>query len=105
MNEAKDIASETIELKPEDFHALPTFQVYVKLPLVGKEFRWVSGSTLPPPAKSRDLTALYAKSLAKYGVNISDIEERFVQLFSENTTNSTPPPDKVGRQKRKKEVE
>lgn len=105
MSEAKDIANETIELKPEDFHSLPTFQVYAKLPLIGKEFRWVSGSTLPPPAKFRDLTALYAKSLAKYGANTSDIEEGFVQLFSENTTNSTPPPDKVGRQKRKKEAE
>ena len=105
MNEAQDTASETIDLKAEDFHSLPTFQVYAKLPLIGKEFRWVSGSTLPPPAKFRDLAALYAKSLAKYGANTSDIEEGFTQLFSENTANSAPPPDKVGRQKRMKEAE
>ncbi len=104
MNEAKNIASETIELKAEDFHALPAFQVYAKMPLISKEFRWVSGSTLPPPVKFRGLTTLYAKSLARYGANANEVEANFKQIFKENTILSAPPPDRVGRQKRKKEV-
>ena len=48
-----------------------------------------------------DLSTMYENPIE----HTCDIEEGFTQLFSENIAKSAPPPDKVGRQKRKKEAE
>ncbi|MCW6677487.1 type IV secretory system conjugative DNA transfer family protein [Aerococcaceae bacterium NML180378] len=99
MSDAREIARQTLELTAEDIHALPMYQIYARPALLPQSWRWVSGRTYPLPPKKQDASALYAKSLARYGCHVSDIEQQLRQQLSPKEDELSTP-QQLGRRKR-----
>lgn len=81
--DAKDMAAMTPELTAEDFMALPRYQIYTSFQSGGRNVGWVQGRTLPPPPVLHDAAELKAKSQATYGVPAEQIEEEYLNMFSD----------------------
>lgn len=54
-------------LVPEDFVQLPQYEIYASLLNGGKQTRWISGRTLPPPRQCSVPEAIISESQARYG--------------------------------------
>ena len=100
MDEAREIASETNLLSPDDFHSLPPYHIYARLPLLNNMLSWVSGITNPTSVSNRNLTELYAKSLTTYGTNTLHLEDNFKQILDTGTLED-PSLQNVGRKAKK----
>lgn len=100
MDEAREIASETNLLSPDDFHSLPPYHIYARLPLLNNMLSWVSGITNPTSVSNRNLTELYAKSLTTYGTSTLHLEDNFKQILDTGTLED-PSLQNVGRKAKK----
>ena len=99
--DAKDIAAMAPELTAEDFMALPRYQIYTSFQSNGRNVGWVQGRTLPPPPALHDAAELKAKSQAAYGVPEEQIEEEYLNIFSDRCdTGQEWESATIGRRKR-----
>jgi len=71
IKDARDLATMSAELAPEDFIALPRFHVYANLMHRGESTGWVSGKTLPAPPATTDPAELIAHSRRRYGGKVT----------------------------------
>jgi hypothetical protein len=90
-NDAKAYAGMAPELTPEDFMALPRYHVYANFNSGGKSTGWVSGKTFPPPEPTRIAAELYAKSMAKYGRPVEDVEAEYYRQLGYDTDGGALP--------------
>ena len=99
--DAKDMAAMAPELTPEDFMALPRYQVYTSFQSGGKSTGWVMGKTLPPAPALRDPVELRALSMETYGVPAEDVENEYLKTIANYTSTGPDPGDApIGRRKR-----
>lgn len=99
--DAKDMAAMAPELTPEDFMALPRYQVYTSFQQGGKNTGWVMGKTLPPMPALRDPVELRALSMETYGVPAEDVENEYLKTVANHTSTGSDPCDTpIGRRKR-----
>lgn len=100
--DAKDMAAMAPELVPEDFMTLPRYQIYTSSQQGGRNTGWIQGKTLPPPPALRDAAELKARSQATYGISAEQVEEDYLNIFTNNTNASGENPDDtpIGRKKR-----
>lgn len=100
--DARAMAAMTPSLTPEDFMALPRYQVYTSFQCAGKNTGWIRGQTLPPPPTTQDAAHLRARSQATYGIPAARIDEEFLSIFADDNTTSGESPDDtpIGRRKR-----
>lgn len=97
LGEARELARETLDLEAEDFHLLPAYHIYAKLPLTSAGWRWVSGKTNPAPASTRNKANLYAQSLDRYGQDSRAIDQAIQDLALEVATKDDKPAQPIGR--------
>lgn len=90
------------ELTAEDFMSLPRYQVYTSFQQGGRNTGWVQGKTLPPPPAMQNAAELRARSQAVYGIPAEQVEEDYLNIFTNNTNASGENPDDtpIGRKKR-----
>lgn len=100
--DAKDMAAMAPELTAEDFMSLPRYQVYTSFQQGGRNTGWVQGKTLPPPPAMQNAAELRARSQAVYGIPAEQVEEDYLNIFTNNTNASGENPDDtpIGRKKR-----
>lgn len=100
--DAKDMAAMAPELTAEDFMALPRYQIYASSQQSGRNTGWIQGKTLPPPPTLRSAAELKARSQATYGISAQQVEEDYLNIFTNNTNASGGNPDDtpIGRKKR-----
>ena len=101
--DAKAMAAMAPELTPEDFMSLPRYQVYTSFQCAGKNTGWVRGQTLPPMAAAQDATRLRARSQATYGIPAAQVDEDYLDIFTDNnnsTSGESPDDTPIGRRRR-----
>lgn len=101
--DAKAMAAMAPELTPEDFMSLPRYQVYTSFQCAGKNTSWVRGQTLPPMAATQDATRLRARSQATYGIPAAQVDEDYLNIFTNNnnsTSGESPDDTPIGRRRR-----
>lgn len=100
--DAKDMAAMAPELTAEDFMSLPRYQVYTSFGQGGRNTGWVQGKTLPPPPALQNAAELRARSQAVYGTPTEQVEEDYLNIFTNNSNASGENPDDtpIGRKKR-----
>ena len=101
--DAKAMAAMAPELTPEDFMSLPRYQVYTSFQCAGKNTVWVRGQTLPPMAAAQDATRLRARSQATYGIPAAQVDEDYLDIFTDNnnsTSGESPDDTPIGRRRR-----
>jgi hypothetical protein len=73
----------------EDFSALPAYHIYAAL-LRGNSLQpWASGVTLPAPEACSDPADIRARSRARYGQPLMDIEADFAALLDQELADRT----------------
>lgn len=99
--DAKDMAAMAPELSPEDFMALPRYQIYTSFQSGGRSTGWVMGRTLPPPPALRDPAMLYAQSMRTYGTPAEETEEEYLKnIINHSSLGDDPGETPIGRRKR-----
>ncbi|MFH5227294.1 type IV secretory system conjugative DNA transfer family protein [Antrihabitans spumae] len=94
--DAKAMAAGQSVLSHEDFNALPAYQVYASLVQDNTVQPWASGVTLPPPPVSSDPDDIRARSRAKFGQPLDEIEAGFADLLIDDR----PDESVIGRRRR-----
>lgn len=102
MTDAREIAKQTTELTAEDIHALPPYQVYVRLGVAPNLYKWISGITYPLAHPLRDASALFLESTLQYGISSKEVEERFIRQVQPQQTTDEAVRGHFGRRKREK---
>lgn len=104
LDEAREMAKDTLEIDKEDFYSLPPFWSYIRTEVSPNAYRWIIGKTYPPKPKIRDSRVPFLNSLSRYGQDISEIESQFENYIFEKSTskneNSNPKLTDLGRRKR-----
>ncbi|MGQ7417480.1 type IV secretory system conjugative DNA transfer family protein [Streptococcus suis] len=100
LNEAKEMAKNTLEVAKEDFYSLPPFWVYSRIETSPNTYRWVIGKTYPPTPRIRDSRTPYLNSLIKYGQNMDDLEREFQAFTCQEKPQTAELLDDLGRKKR-----
>lgn len=99
--DAKDMAAMAPELTPEDFMALPRYQIYASFQRDGRNTGWIQGRTLPPPPALQDAIELKARSQAAYGIPAEQVEEEYLNIFTPyDTAGQNPSDTNIGRRKK-----
>ena len=99
--DAKDMAAMAPELAPEDFMALPRYQIYASFQRDGRNTGWIQGRTLPPPPALQDAIELKARSQAAYGIPAEQVEEEYLNIFTPyDTAGQNPSDTNIGRRKK-----
>ena len=101
--DAKVMAAMAPELTPEDFMSLPRYHIYTSFQCKGKATGWVRGQTLPPPTATQDAAHLRARSQATYGAPITQVDEDYLNIFTNHnssTSGESPEDTPIGRKKR-----
>lgn len=100
--DAKDMAAMAPELTAEDFMSLPRYHVYTSFQSGGRNTGWIQGRTLPPPPATQEATHVKAKSQSAYGVSAEQVEQDYLNIFTNNTNASGENSDDtpIGRRKR-----
>ncbi|MDR1464749.1 MAG: type IV secretion system DNA-binding domain-containing protein [Oscillospiraceae bacterium] len=80
--DANAMAAMAKDLENVDFMLLPRYQIYSSFQSGGKATGWVSGQTLPPPPKSRDIVDLRAQSMAAYGQTAEQVEAEYLEILN-----------------------
>jgi len=90
-HDAREIAGLTRDrLAPADFEALPAFKAYAQLLADNTPGHWVSLDTQPLPPPLRDPEAVRARSRARYGQPLSDIEADLLSLVEPARAHDEP---------------
>ena len=80
--DAKAMATMSDELVAVDFMMLPRYQVYCHLQSGGQSTNWVSGTTLPPPPKTREPIDLRANCMKTYGQAAEAVEAEYLEILN-----------------------
>jgi len=80
--DAKAMASMSKDLESVDFMLLPRYQVYASLQSGGQATDWMSGQTLPPPQKIREIIELRAQSMRAYGQAAEAVEQEYLEILN-----------------------
>lgn len=102
-SDAKAMAAMAPELTPEDFMSLPRYHIYTSFQCKGKATGWVRGQTLPPPPATQNVAHLRARSQATYGAPITQVDEDYLNIFTNHnssTSGESPEDTPIGRKKR-----
>ncbi|TQF73356.1 type IV secretory system conjugative DNA transfer family protein [Rhodococcus spelaei] len=94
-SDAKAMSAGQKVLTPEDFGALPAYHVYASLLQDNTLQPWASGVTLPPPPVCSDPLDIRARSRARFGQPLDDIEAGFAELLVGDRDESV-----IGRRRR-----
>ena len=76
------MANMSKDLEAVDFMELPRYQIYASIQSGGQATGWVSGRTLPPPPKTRDIVELRANSMALYGRPAENVEAEYLEILN-----------------------
>jgi hypothetical protein len=79
--DARAMAAGQSVLNPEDFSALPAFHIYAQLMHGNSPQPWASATTLPPPVHCSNPDEIRARSRARYGRRLDEIEAGFAELI------------------------
>ncbi|MBY6349833.1 type IV secretory system conjugative DNA transfer family protein [Rhodococcoides corynebacterioides] len=94
--DAREFASLTSgQLEPADFEALPAFHAYAQILNQNTSGPWVSVSTTKMPDPVRSAGAVRARSRARYGQPLSDVEADLLSLTDQSSVGES-----IGRTKR-----
>jgi hypothetical protein len=94
QRDARELAAGTGgALATEDFQALPAYQAYASILSGGSPSGWVSLTTQPLTHVVRDPNTVRARSRARYGQPMSDIEAELLEMISP----SRPADEQIGR--------
>jgi hypothetical protein len=103
--DAKSMAAMAPELTPEDFMALPRYQIYTSFNQNGRNTGWISGKTLPMKPPINNPAELRKKVAAHYGKPGIEVEQEYLALLdkcreteSENNPEEVSAP--IGRRKK-----
>lgn len=80
--DARAMAAGQSVLSAEDFTTLPAYHVYASLMRHNQLQPWASGITLPPPEACSAGEDIRARSRARYGRPLADIEADFAELLN-----------------------
>ena len=80
--DAGAMANMSKDLESVDFMMLPRYQIYASLQSNGQATGWVSGKTLPPMPKTRDIVDLRAKSMSAYGQPAEKVEAEYLEILN-----------------------
>lgn len=94
--DARAMAAGQSVIAPDDFSALPAFQVYAQLMRGNSLQPWASGVTLPPPPRTSSAGDVRARSRRQFGRPLDEIEAEFAALADAGADRSTP----TGRRRR-----
>jgi hypothetical protein len=96
--DAKGMAAMAPELTPEDFMALPRYQVYASFNQNGRNTGWVSGQTLPVTRVICNPAELRKKAALRYGKPGAETEREYLELLAGHRAgNGEADPGPVGR--------
>lgn len=94
--DAREFASLTSgQLEPADFESLPAFHAYAQILNQNTSGPWVSVSTQKMPDPVRSAGAVRARSRARYGQPLSDVEADLLSLTDQSSVGES-----IGRTKR-----
>jgi hypothetical protein len=101
--DAKSMAAMAPELTPEDFMALPRYQVYSSFNSNGRNTGWISGQTLPMTPAVNNPAELRKKVAARYGKPGAEVEREYLELLAECRAKNEPEIETgpVGRREKK----
>jgi hypothetical protein len=95
--DARDIAATTRgALVAEDFESLPAYAAYAQLLTDNAAGSWVSVATQPLPAPGRTAASVRARSQARYGQSLTEIEADLLSLVETRPGRNEP----LGRSRR-----
>jgi hypothetical protein len=97
--DAATISRSTPELDAEDFTSLGQYEVYASLFAQGRVTPFAAGRTLAPSAPTQNVSELRARSRARYGQRLDEIERDFADLAG--TTSARRDEPAPGRSRRK----
>jgi len=80
--DANAMAGMSKDLEAVDFMLLPRYQIYASIQSGGQATGWVSGQTLPPPPRIRDVVDLRAESMAAYGQPAEKVEAEYLEILN-----------------------
>lgn len=80
-SDARAMAAGQTVLAPEDFSSLPAFHIYAQLMRGNSLQPWASATTMPAPAPCSDPEGVKARSRARYGRPLDEIEAGFTALI------------------------
>lgn len=100
--DAVAVAKTSKDLVPEDFQALPPFEIYASLLAGGQQTGWISGRTLPPPPALSDPLDLIAESQARYGGEPTGRSQPTSSAPTRppSADDAPPPKETIGRKRR-----
>ncbi|MGI8667503.1 MAG: type IV secretory system conjugative DNA transfer family protein [Jatrophihabitans sp.] len=87
--DARAMAAGQSVIAPEDFTALPAYQIYASLLQRGSVQPWASATTQPAPEKCSQPSDIRARSRRQYGQPLADITADFAALIDTPTTDPT----------------
>jgi hypothetical protein len=87
--DARAMAAGQTVIGPEDFTALPAYQIYASLLHRNSVQPWASATTQPAPKKCSQPSDIRARSRRQYGQPIADITVDFAALLNTPTTDPT----------------
>jgi hypothetical protein len=98
--DARAMATGQSLIAAEDFSALPAYHIYAALLRSNSLQPWASGVTLPAPEECSDPADIRARSRARYGRPLDEIEADFAALLDQELADRTHDMAATGRRRR-----